>query len=81
MIYILLFTLAKARLLKYDLSLPTTDLRLSPRLQGSTATFVEQSRKLHRQNYCVLKYKISLSRPQSPVLIVIYLGLVPLPEA
>lgn len=32
---------------------PTTDLRLSPRLQRSTATFVEQGRKLHQQNYCV----------------------------
>lgn len=75
--YILLFTLAKARLLKCDLSLPTTDLRPTPRLRGSTATFVEQGGKLHEQNYCLTEKKKSLLRPQSPMLIIIYLGLIP----
>lgn len=64
--YILLFALAEARLLKCDLSLPATDLRFSPRLRGSTATFVEQGGKLHEQNYCVwLKKNIPVKASES----------------
>lgn len=75
------YILLRARLVICDLSLSTTDLRLSPRLRGSTAKFVEQGKTVARAELGCLTEELSLARPQSPKVIAIYLGLLPLPEA